>query len=99
MSEKYLCRCIVCGTLVPPENFNQSYKFEVIKKVQGGKIARTEAQKMTLTLAGGKTGRGSAPGRVQFIPAGDTARDIYLPAIDNAARRAIAILRAEAERH
>ena len=93
--ETILCTCPVCGSMVEPDRFNEEHKFKVVKRVMGGKLKRTDAEK--LLMKGEKGKRGSAAGNIRYTPQGDMAADMYRPMIENAIRRAQSNLREEAK--
>ena len=70
-------RCQVCGHHSPVEALAIQHKgFTIFRRTLGGKVARSDAEK--ILLKGIKTGRGSAHGRLGYRELDGFATEVYL---------------------
>ena len=79
MAGKILCNCPLCGSLVDPAVITGDYDIRFTNKIMAGKSRRAA---FLNGLPGQKTGRGSAPGRIEYQPVGDLTVNTYQPLID-----------------
>jgi hypothetical protein len=72
-------RCPCCGMHSPIEvlTSEEQFKFAVFRRVLGGKIARSDAEKILLKGSKDKPKQGSGHGRIGYQEA-NLGRDIYL---------------------
>jgi len=95
-------RCPACGahSNIDRLTSQEEYEFEIFRRVIGGKLALTEAEK--ILKHGEKPRRGSGHGGMRYERQGDFARGIYLfrmvSRLELALERCRAMV-AEAERH
>ena len=73
MSDTKLFRIPGIDCLIPVAALTSDRKseFQVVNKKMGGKYARPEYMKPLTALAGEKTGPGSAPGKIRYLPLSD----------------------------
>ena len=77
MKITYQFRCKVCGHHSPVDELSTQHGgFAIFSRSLGGKVARTEAEK--ILLKGVKTGRGTAHGRMDYKELDNFTTSLYL---------------------